>query len=267
METEKLNLKERIYAKNGRDYIQKPTFNTLEEERLDGKQRLAAAFRILAHLGFSEGIAGHITYRDPILTDHLWVNPYGIHFGMIKVSDLMLINADGEVVEGKYSIHRSAYSIHSAVHKARPDVIASAHAHPLYGKTWSATGRLLDPLTQDACAFYNDHSVMDEFDGVVYDDSGSNPIADALGDNKAVFLQGHGPLTVGQSVDSAVFWLITLERSCQAQLLAEAAGNVNPIDPEHAAITAKQVGRELDGWDNFQPMYEWILNKEPDLLG
>lgn len=107
---------------------------------------------------------------------------------------------------------------------------------------------------------------MEAFEGVVYDEDGANPVADALGNNKAAFLKGHGPLTVGGSVDSAAFWLVTLERSCKAQLLAEATGDVHPIDPEHVEMTAGQVGRELDGWDDFQSMYEWILNKETELL-
>lgn len=260
------NQEERVHGKYVQDYLQPPAFKSFEEERRHNKQRLAAAFRLFARLGFTEGIAGHITYRDPEFKDHLWVNPYGIHFSQIKVSDLVLVNDEGEVVEGKYSIHKSALAIHSGVHKARPDVVASAHAHPLYGKTWSSTGRLLDPLTMDACAFYNDHSVFDGYSGVVYDQDEGEQIASALGDNKAVFMRSHGPLTVGQSVDSAAFWFITLERSCQSQLLAEAAGIKNPLDEENAKLTAQQVGREKDGWDNFQPLWEKIISEEPDLL-
>ncbi|WP_240375086.1 class II aldolase/adducin family protein [Bacillus piscicola] len=257
---------ERVHGSNVQDYLQKPVFNSLDEERQHNKQRLAAAFRLFAKFGFTEGIAGHITYRDPEWTDHLWVNPYGIPFSKIKASDLVLVNEEGEVVEGKYSIHKSALMIHSSIHRARPDVIASAHAHSVYGKTWAASGRLLDPITQDVCAFYNDHSVMDDFAGVVYEKEEGDRIAESLGDNKACILRYHGLLTVGQSVDSAAFWFITMERSCQAQLLAEAAGIVHPIDEKNAALTAAQVGREQDGWDNFQPLWERIVDEQPDLL-
>lgn len=263
----KVNKDEHAFGSTGCDYLEVPSFQNVEEERRDGKQRLAAAFRLFAKCGFSEGIAGHMTYRDPEYKDHLWVNPYGIHFSKIKASDLMLVNSDGEVIDGKYSIHKSAFAIHSAIHQARPDVVASAHTHSLYGRTWAASGRLLDPLTQDACAFYNDHSVMDGFSGVVYGQSEGEQVAQALGDNKAVFLRSHGALTVGQSVDSAAFWFITLERTCQAQLLAEAAGTVNPIDEKNAALTAEQVGREIDGWDNFQPLWDSIVSEQPGLLG
>ena len=77
-----------------------PSFATVAEERLHRKQRLASAFRLFAKFGFSEGVAGHITARDPELQDHFWVNPFGMHFGHIRVSDLVLVNEKGEVVEG-----------------------------------------------------------------------------------------------------------------------------------------------------------------------
>jgi len=136
--------------------FQPPTFNSLEEERRHRKQRLAAAFRLFARFGFSEGVAGHITVRDPEHLDHFWVNSFGMHFGLIRVSDLILVNHKGEVVEGNKPVNEAAFAIHSQVHSARPDVIAAAHAHSPYGKSWSSLGRLLDPLTQDACSFYED---------------------------------------------------------------------------------------------------------------
>ncbi|MUV37633.1 Meiotically up-regulated 14 protein [Lentibacillus sp. JNUCC-1] len=257
---------ERVLGKGVEEYLQKPVFITLDEERQHNKQKLAGAFRLFSKFGFSEGVAGHITYRDPELTDHLWVNPYGMHFSQFKASDLVLVNSHGEVVEGKYGVHKSAFAIHSAVHEARPDVIASAHAHSVHGKTWSVSGKLLEPLTQDACAFYNDHAIFDEYKGVAYDEEEGVRIGKALGDNKAVILRSHGLLTVGESVDSAAFWFITMERSCQSQLLAESAGIVNPIAPDDARHTANQVGREVDGWESFQPMWERIVAEQPDLL-
>src|SRR5438105_12027760 len=83
-----------------------PTFTTVEEERLHRKQRLAAAFRMFSKCGFDEGVAGHITARDPELSDHFWVNPFGMHFGHIRVSDLLLVNHHGEVVEGGRPVTR-----------------------------------------------------------------------------------------------------------------------------------------------------------------
>lgn len=243
-----------------------PTFNSVEEERLHRKQRLAAGFRLFSKFGFDEGVAGHITARDPEFPDRFWVNPFGMHFSQIRVSDLICVDHEGEVVEGDRAVNRAAFAIHSQVHAARPDAVAAAHSHSVYGKSWSSLGRLLDPITQDVCAFYNDHSLFDDYTGVVLDTEEGKRIAHALGDNKAVILRNHGLLTVGQSVDETVWWFITMERSCQAQLMAEAAGTPVLISEENASLTATQVGSNLAGWFSFQPLWDRITREQPDLL-
>jgi ribulose-5-phosphate 4-epimerase/fuculose-1-phosphate aldolase len=248
------------------DLPQPPTFERVEDERLHRKQRLAAAFRLFARYGFDEGIAGHITARDPELADHFWVNPFGMYFGQIRVSDLLLVNHKGEVVEGDKPVNVAAFAIHSQVHQARPDVVAAAHAHSTYGKSWSSLGRLLDPLTQDACSFYEDHSLFDEYTGVVLDTQEGKRIATALGDRKAAILRNHGLLTVGHSVDEAAWWFITMDRSCQVQLMAEAAGKPVVIDPDTASLTYSQIGSHYMGWFSFQSLYDKIVRQEPDLL-
>jgi ribulose-5-phosphate 4-epimerase/fuculose-1-phosphate aldolase len=243
-----------------------PTFATVDEERLHRKQRLAAGFRLFSRFGFEEGVAGHITARDPELTDHFWVNPFGMPFAHIRASDLLLVNHEGEVVEGDRAVNGAAFAIHSQVHQARPDAVGAAHSHSVHGKSLSALGELLEPITQDVCAFYEDHALFDDYTGVVLDVEEGKRIAHALGDNKAVILRNHGLLTVGETVDSAIWWFVTMERSCQAQLLAKAAGRVVHIDPDQAAKTYEQVGSELAGWFQFQPLYERIVRAEPDLL-
>src|SRR5437763_524072 len=199
-------------------------FDSVEDERLHCKQRLAAAFRLFSRFGFDEGVAGHITARDPERLDHFWVNPFGLHFGRIRASDLILVDHSGKVVEGHAEVNLAAFAIHSRIHAARPDVIAAAHAHSLYGKSWSSLGRRLDALTQDACAFYEDHVVFDDYTGIVEETSEGDRIARALGLKKAAILRNHGLLTVGHTVDEAARWLITIDRPCQAHLLAEAVG-------------------------------------------
>jgi ribulose-5-phosphate 4-epimerase/fuculose-1-phosphate aldolase len=243
-----------------------PQFSTVEEERRHRKQRLAAAFRLFGQFGFDEGVAGHITARDPELLDHFWVNPFAMNFKQIRVKDLILVNHHGEVVEGAWPVNAAAFVIHSQIHAARPDVIAAAHAHSVYGKAWSSFRRPLDPITQDACSFYGDHAVFDDYTGVVLDLEEGKRIAHALGECKAAILSNHGLLTVGHSVDEAAWWFITMERSCQAQLLAEAAGAPVLIDEEQATKTAGQVGQHLSGWLSFQPLYDWIVAQHPDLL-
>ena len=134
-----------------------PTFDTVEEERMHRKVRLAAAFRMFSKAGLDEGVAGHITARDPEFPDSYWVNPFGHHFGLMKQSDLVRVNHLGEVVEGNRAVNGAAIAIHCAVHAARPDVIAAAHAHGLYGKTLSALDMTIEPLTQDCVRFLQRH--------------------------------------------------------------------------------------------------------------
>ena len=233
-----------------------PKFDSVEDERLHRKERLAASFRLFGKFGFDEGVAGHITVRDPEHLDRFWVNPFGMNFKHIRVSDLICVDHTGDVVEGDARVNRAAFAIHSQVHAARPDVIAAAHSHSLHGKAWSSLGRLLDPITQDACAFFEDHALFDDFTGVVLDLEEGKRIGAALGDNKAVILRNHGLLTVGHSVDAAVWSFITMERTCQAQLLAEAAGTPVLIDADMARKTYAQTGSPLACYLSFQPLYD-----------
>jgi ribulose-5-phosphate 4-epimerase/fuculose-1-phosphate aldolase len=239
---------------------------SVAEIRLERKQKLAAALRLFGKFSFDEGVAGHVTVRDPEHTDHFWVNPMGRSFKQMRVSDLLLVSHSGQVLEGEGLLNGAAFTIHSRIHMAHPRITAAAHSHSLYGKAWSSLGRLLDPITQDACAFYEDHVLFDDFTGVVLDSSEGERIARALGEHKAAILQNHGLLTVGATVDEAAWWFITMERSCQAQLLAEAAGTPKLIKPEYAVQTRGTVGSALAGWFSFQPLYDVIVAEQPDLM-
>src|SRR5215212_6720885 len=229
-----------------------PTFESVEDERLHRKQKLAGALRIFGRFGFGEGVAGHITVRDPEFPDHFWVNPFGRSFRHMRVSDLILVNHQGDVVYGSEPVNRAAFVLHSAIHQARPDVVAAAHSHSPYGKSFASLGIPLAPLTQDACIFYEDHTVITEQGGaVVFEVDAGKDVAAAFGSNKAAIHQNHGLFTVGQTVDEAVFWFVSMERSCQAQLMAMAAGEPKPIRHEYAAYTAAQTGFPLAGWFSF----------------
>jgi ribulose-5-phosphate 4-epimerase/fuculose-1-phosphate aldolase len=236
------------------------------EERRRRKERLAGGLRIFAALGFSEGVAGHITARDPEFADTFWVNPFGMGFDRIRTSDLVRVDAHGDVVKGSGPLNVAAFAIHAQIHIARPDVVAAAHAHSLYGKAWSSVGRLLDPITQDACAFYEDHVFFDDTKVLITEASEGARLAQALGGKKAAILRNHGLITVGQTVDEAVWWFVSMERCCQAQFLAESVGKPLQIDPENARATRSVNGASAMGWLQCQPLWERIVREQPDLL-
>jgi ribulose-5-phosphate 4-epimerase/fuculose-1-phosphate aldolase len=247
-----------------------PTFGSVAEERAHRKTTLAIAFRMFSKAGLDEGVAGHVTVRDPESPHTFWVNPFGMHFSMIRSSDLVRVDAEGEVVEGDRAVNQAAVAIHCAVHAARPDVVAAAHAHGPYGKTLSALETGIEPLTQDSCAFYDDFGVYDNFSGVVLDPEEGRRIGEALGAHNAVVLRNHGMLTVGATIDSAAWWFLTLERTAQSQLMAYAAAaglgsKPRQIGDAEATVTRGQVGNEHAGWFQFQPLRERILRDHPDV--
>lgn len=244
-----------------------PSFAAVEEEREHRKRRLALAFRVFSTLGFEEGVAGHITVRDPEFPDRFWVNPWILPFAHITVSDLLLVDHHGAILHGDRPLNQAAFAIHSQIHAARPDVVAAAHSHSIHGRAFSATGRMLRPLSQDACAFYNDHGLFTDYTGVVFDTSEGRRIAAALGPHKAAILRNHGLLTVGHNVDEAVYWFASMERACQVQLLAEAAhGELLEVDPHHAQATAELVGSHYSGWLNAQPLFDKVAARNPDVF-
>lgn len=242
---------------------------TIEEERLYRKQCLTAALRIFGNLGLNEGASGHISARDPQCTNSFWINPLGLSFNQIKVSDLILCDSQGKIIEGKHKkINPAAFSIHSAIHNLRPDVVAIAHAHSLYGTAWSALGRYLDPISQSACAFFEDHALLNDYTGVVIPLAEGERIAKTLGSNKGIILQNHGLLTVADSIEAAAWWFISMERCCQRQILAESLSHTVNLIPREIALKTRNeaVGLSWVGKLSFQPLWQDIIIASPDLF-
>ena len=228
-------------------------FKSIDEERRHNLERLASAFRMFAHFGFDEGLAGHITYRDPEYKDHFWVNPFGVHFGQMCVSDLLLVSHEGDIVHGDRPVNNAAFAIHSRLHMKHENLNAAAHSHSMYGKTFS-------------CAFYDNHVLFDDFTGVVLETDEGDRIADALGNKKAAILKNHGLLTTGKTVDEAAWSFLSMDRCCQSQLLAETVGQMERIPDEVAETTRGQVGSEFGMWASYQPIYDLMLKKDDSFL-
>lgn len=132
-----------------------PVFDNLEDERKFRKLHQAAALRWLGSQGYNnEGAGGHVTVRDPILTDHFWINPHAKSFSRMTPDDLCLVNDKGLVVGGSMRVVNPAgIVIHSAVHRARPDIIAAVHCHSVPSKAFAAFGKKLDMISQDHCRY------------------------------------------------------------------------------------------------------------------
>jgi ribulose-5-phosphate 4-epimerase/fuculose-1-phosphate aldolase len=246
-----------------------PTFTTHAEARQHRKERLVAACRAFALQGFDYGFAGHLTVRDPEFPELYWTNPMCVHFSQVKVSNLILADHAGKVVEGAYALNRAGFVLHAAVHEAHPDIISMCHAHTVYGTAFAALGRPLDPISQDAAAFFEDHVVIkDEAGQVAVEEQAGMSVADYFKGVKAAIHQNHGLLTASRhSIESAAFWFIALERCCQQQLMVEATG-IKPVmvTPERSRYSREHVGSEYIGWLHFQPIYAQLAATQPDMF-
>ena len=239
-------------------------------ERAHRRQRLAAAFRIFARHGFEVGLAGHFTARDPIHTDMFWVNPMGMPFAHISASDLLLVDAAGNVVEGDGLVNLSGVPYHDLIQRARPEVVGIAHAHSFHSKIFSAFGRVLDPITADAAMFHDDQVVFvpdrpkDRSEADARHQVAHQAVAE-LGDRNNLIWRNHGLWTTGSTVEAAAWRFIAFEDAARGQLLAEAAGT--PIVPVMPALSpAARQKAEISAWLSFLPLWDRIVEEEPDLL-
>ncbi|MDG1107833.1 MAG: class II aldolase/adducin family protein [Burkholderiaceae bacterium] len=253
----------------GRIFPDVPTFNDVDAERLYLKQRLVAACRAFALEGFDYGFAGHLTIRDPARPELYWTNPMCVHFAQVKVSNLILVDHSGHVIEGDYAVNRAGFVLHAAVHEANPDILAMCHAHTVYGTAFAALGRPLDPISQDAAAFFEDHIVIkDEAGQVAVEEKAGLAVADWFKGVKAAIHQNHGLLTASRhSIEAGAFWFIALERCCRQQLLVDATGKTPLlIPPDRSRYSREHVGSEYIGWLHFQTIYEHLAKTQPDMF-
>ena len=243
--------------------------NDPAELREHRKKHLVAACRAFAQWGLDYGFAGHLTIRDPERPELYWTNPMAVHFAQVRMSNLILVDHDGHVVEGEYAVNQAGFVVHSAVHAAHPDILAMCHAHTVYGSAWAALGRPIEPVTQDACAFFEDHAVIGEESGQVTVERGAGRnVAPAFAGVKAAIHRNHGLFTVSRhSIDSAAFWFMALERCCQQQLAIAASGHEPArIPADRARYSREHVGSEYVGWLCFQAVYDDLAKTSPDMF-
>jgi ribulose-5-phosphate 4-epimerase/fuculose-1-phosphate aldolase len=244
-------------------------FADLAQERRHRKERLVGACRAFAQQGFDYGFAGHLTVRDPENPGLYWTNPMAVHFSQVKVSNLILADHSGQVVEGRHAINRAGFVLHSAVHEQHPDIVAMCHAHTVYGVAFASLGKKLEPITQDAAVFFEDHVVIgDDAGQVSVEVEAGNRIANSFKGVKAAIHQNHGLITASRhSIEAAAFWFIALERCCQQQLMIDASG-VAPrlVPPDRARYSREHVGSEYIGWLHFQPIWEQLVATQPDMF-
>ena len=254
---------------SGLSFPEAKNFSNVNDLRNELKRKLVIACRAFSYFKFDYGFAGHLTVRDPEHKNLYWTNPMAVHFKHVKTSNLILVDHDGSVVEGNHAVNKAGFVLHAAVHEKFPEIVAMCHAHTLYGTAFSSLGKKLDPISQDACAFYEDHNVITEESGAVAvsEDAGMN-IANSFKDVKAVIHQNHGLVTMSKhSIDSAAFWFSALERCCHQELLTMSTGKpVKFVPHERAVYSRENVGSDYIGWLHFQPILDHLIATEKDMF-
>ena len=209
-----------------------PRMEALRDER---KRQVAHGYRVFAALGWGDLGDGHISARDPERGDCFWLLDVDIPFSKAMPEKLVLVQPDGSVAGGSGKTNLPAYYIHHPILAARPDAVSVAHTHTGYGTPYSASAKPMEPITQEACIFYDDHSVFDDEEVQVQDLDCGERIAKELGRHRGIVLRNHGLLTVGASVKHAVAWFVMMERVAEAHLKAR---DPRPIS-HNAALYAK----------------------------
>jgi ribulose-5-phosphate 4-epimerase/fuculose-1-phosphate aldolase len=234
---------------------------TPEAERAHRKRMCALGYRIFGALRWGQLGDGHISARDPILTDHFWLLDWGIPFGKATVDGLVLVGPDGRVMDADGNptgaVNTAGYNIHAPVLAARPDAVSAAHTHTSFGTPWSANVQPFRAISQESCAFVFDQSLFDDEEVEVLSYDGGKRIAATLGDKKLCILRNHGLLTAGGSVEEAVGWFVMAERVAEVHVKAP---NGMAISDAAAAIAAETLAPASTGWRLFQ----WLLRSVVD---
>ena len=235
-----------------KDELIKQSFNEMDKHlqgtQYSPAQKLALTCRILFDNGHDSGLAGQITARGEQAGTYL-TQRLGLGFDEISAGNLLLVNEDLEVLEGD-GMANPANRFHSWLYRARPDVQCIIHTHAVHTAALSMLEVPLEISHMDNCVLYDDVAFLPKWPGVPVGNEEGAMISEAIGDKRALFLAHHGLLVACPSVEEACMLAIAFERAARMHLLASAAGNIQPIDPD--------LGREA---------HDWILRAQRSAVG
>jgi ribulose-5-phosphate 4-epimerase/fuculose-1-phosphate aldolase len=227
-----------------------PTIASEWQTRVD----LAACYRLCALYGWDDGIYTHISAAVPGEPDHYLINPFGLRFDDVTASNLVKVDGAGNVIGAMPApVNQSGFRLHAAVHKARPDAACVMHLHNV---ACIAVGMQQDgllPLSPYALRFYGALAYHD-YEGIAMTPDEQARLVHDLGARPAMLMRNHGSLTVGRTIAEAFVLMETLDRACDVQLRAQAAGV--PLRQPPDAICAK-THDQLLGDGSPEGVLEW----------
>ncbi len=230
--------------------------STVSEAEWALRVQLAAAYRLVEYFGWSEQIYAHLTARVPGSPDHFLINPYGLNYEEITASNLVKIDVNGNVISGgRHGVNYAGFVIHSALHMAHSqDNHVALHTHTRAGMAIAALKEGLLPISMFSTAFHKRLAYHD-YEGAALRLDERERLVQSLGNARAMILRNHGLLVVGRTVPEAFLRLYRLERACQVQVDAAAAGTLN-LMPE---TLAAQSAADLDSFQDSHPDGEGVV--------
>ena len=210
----------------------------LRQARID----LAAALRWGDRHGFGEAIGNHFSFMVPGTNDRFLINPQKRHWRELTASRLLLVGADGQLIEGDGPPERTAYVIHWRVHRAVPQARCILHCHAPYATALTMLEKpLLLPASQNAIMFHDQIALDPDYEGLAFDEAEGDRIARLIGNKSILFLANHGIIVTGATVHEAYDRLYYLERVCMMQAIAMATNQpLKHIRPDVGSKTASQ---------------------------
>ncbi len=216
---------------------------------------LAACYRLIAYFRWTDMIYTHISARVPGEPDHFLINAYGLMFDEIKASNLVKVDHDGNLLDDPagLGINPAGFTIHSAVHMARRDVDCVLHTHTAAGMAVASQKQGLLPLNQHAMRFHNRIGYHD-YEGVALDLDERGRLQKNLGDKFVLILRNHGLLTCGRTVREAFDLMYYLQRSCEAQVVAQSTGAELILGSD---VVAELVARQFERPERPSARKDW----------
>ena len=213
------------------------------------REDLATAFRVAAAMDLNEGICNHFSLALPGEEERYLINPYGVHWSEMTPEHLLLIDGEGQVIEGDGEVEATARFIHVAAHRANPRHAAVLHTHmPHCTALTMLEGGRLEMAHQTACRFHERVVYVEEFGGLALDEEEGEALATGARQDPhadVFFLAHHGVTVCGGSVAEAFDDLYYLERAARQQVLAMSTGRPLKLMPkrdvEHTARQMRQV--------------------------
>jgi ribulose-5-phosphate 4-epimerase/fuculose-1-phosphate aldolase len=225
-------------------------------------QQLACALRILAHEGWRENLSGHITWATS--DGGMWCNPWGIWWDEVHASDILRLDANGDIVEGSWDVTPAVF-LHTELHRTRSDATIVVHNHPYFATLLATLREMPRMLHQNACIFDGELALVDEYSGV--DDAAQGKwLAAQIGDASGILLASHGAIVTGSTIGEACYKAATFERMCRFTYDTLALGRA-PVE-----IPAEQRSELKPPLKQNTPRAYWdgavrqLLAKEPDVI-